>query len=286
MILLTGVTGRTGRHILELALADGQAVRAIVRDPAKASALQERGVEVVVGDLGDPAVVQSAMAGVERALLLAANTAGQLDQELGFIDAAESAGVGHVVKMSAIGADSGAAAVLKRYHGTAEDRLRSARLTHTILQPNFFMNNLLYEARAIAAEGRFYLPMGTGRVGPIDVRDVAEALYVSLVRPGQEGRTCVITGPERLSFADMASVLSAELGRDVRYVDLPPAEFRERTLAVGMPAWNVDAVMQLFALISEDRNAEVNGAFQSITGRPPRTLREFVQDHRAAFAGT
>lgn len=283
MILISGATGRTGRAVIEYLLASGKPVRAIVRDPAKGEALRARGIEVVTGDLRDRALLTRAFVGVERAMLATANAPEQLDIETGFIDAAAAARVTHVVKLSAIGADAHSPAVLKHYHGEAEAHLRRSGLTHTVLQPNFYMDNLLGLSPGIARDGVLALPMGDGRVGAIDVRDVAAALFMALTQPGPENRTSVLTGPELLSFGDMAAVLSEELEREIRYVDQPVAEFRQEMLGFGVPAWNVDAMLDLFALIRQDRNACITGGFAETAGRVPRTLREFVRDHRDRF---
>lgn len=284
MILISGATGRTGRHVVGALLARGIPARAIVRDPGKAAELERQGLEVVIGDLGDHALLTRAMRGIDRALLAMANAPGQMDIEKGFIDAAAAAGVERLVKLSAIGAEAHSPAVLKRYHGAAEEHLRRSGLAYTALQPNFYMDNLLGLAPGIARDSVLVLPMGPGRVGAIDARDVAEALVAELTRPGQDNRTFVITGPELLSFADIAAVLSAALGREIRYFDQPPDEFRRLMLGFGVPAWNVDAMLELFALIREDRNACVTDSFAAITGRPPRSLREFVRDHRERFS--
>lgn len=283
MILISGATGKTGRRVIEYFLASGIPVRAIVRDPAKGEALRARGIEVVTGDLRDAAVLAQAMRGSDQALLATANAPEQLEIETRFIDAAAAAGVTHVVKLSAIGADAHSPAVLKRYHGEAEAHLRRSGLTYTVLQPNFYMDNLLGLAPGIARDSVLALPMGAGRVGAIDVRDVAAALFAALTQPGQEDRTCVLTGPELLSFGDMAAVISAELGREIRYVDQPVAQFRQEMLGFGVPAWNVNATLDLFALTRQDRNACVTDSYAAITGRAPRSLREFVRDHRDRF---
>lgn len=283
MILLTGATGRTGRPLVDRVVEEGIPARALVRDASKADALRDRGLEVVVGDLSDHAAVQRAMDGIERALLLAANSPDQWEQERGFIEAAAAAGVGHVVKVSAIGADPGSKRVLKRFHGRAEDLLRDSAIAHTIVQGNFYMDNLLTQAPLVAKERMFALPMGRGRVGPIDVRDVADALFATLTQPGFENRSFLVTGPEVLSFGDMADRLGKVLGRAIRYVDLPPDVFREQLMSVGVPTWNVDAMLELFALIRDDRNACVTEDFTALTGKAPRTFDEWARDHAGNF---
>ena len=284
MILFTGLTGKVGDAIVKLLPEFGVQARGLVRDPGKAAALEAAGVEVAVGDLGDAAAVGAALEGCEKAFLLMANGPRQLELELGFIEAARGAGLAHLVKMSANGADSASAAVLKRFHGDAEERLRASGLPCTVIRPNFFMQNLLWMAAEIAARDAFSMPMGKGRVGIIDVRDVARFVLTALTQPGHENKTYEITGPELLSFHDIARQLSATTGRTIRYIDLAPEAFRQ-ALAQWMPDdWQVEAVAQLFALIAQDQGALVNDVYRQATGREPGSLRQFFQDFAPAFA--
>lgn len=284
MILFTGLTGKVGDAIVKLLPEFGVQARGLVRDPGKAAALEAAGVEVAVGDLGDAAAVGAALEGCEKAFLLMANGPRQLELELGFIEAARGAGLAHLVKMSANGADSASTAVLKRFHGAAEERLRASGLPCTVIRPNFFMQNLLWMAAEIAARDAFSMPMGKGRVGIIDVRDVARFVLTALTQPGHENKTYEITGPELLSFHDIARQLSAATGRTIRYIDLAPEAFRQ-ALAQWMPdAWQVEAVAQLFALIAQDQGALVNDVYRQTTGREPAPLRQFFQDFAPAFA--
>ena len=283
MILICGATGKTGRQLLNLLKASGIPARAIVRDPAKAAGLRDRGFEVVIGDLGDREVLAGALKNVDHAFLLMANSENQCTVEKQFIDAAQTAGTRHIVKLSAIGADSSSTAVLKRYHGQAEDYLKQSGLVHTIIQPGFFMDNMLNCAQTIARDNSFSLPMGAGKSGVVDIRDVAEVALAALTRPGHENKTWVVTGPEILSFAEIAVIFSAVLGRQISYVDSPPDEFREQLLKWGQSDWYVAAALQLFELNRQNKNAKITGDFEAVTGRAPRSMRQFVQDHLASF---
>jgi len=284
MILFTGLTGKVGGAIVELLPEFGVQARGLVRDRGKAAALEAAGVEVALGDLGDAAAVGAALEGCEKAFLLMANGPRQLELELGFIEAAQGVGLGRLVKMSANGADSASAAALKRFHGDAEERLRASGLPYTVIRPNFFMQNLLWMAAEIAERDSFSMPMGQGRVGIIDVRDVARFVLSVLTQPGHENKTYEITGPELVSFHDIARQLSAATGRTIRYIDIAPETFR-RVLAQWMPDdWQVEAVAQLFALIAQDQGALVNDVYRQATGRAPGTLRQFFQDYAPAFA--
>ena len=284
MILFTGLTGKVGAAIVELLPEFGVQARGLVRDRGKAAALEAAGVEVAVGDLGDAAAVGAALEGCEKAFLLMANGPRQLELELGFIEAAQKTGLGRLVKMSANGADSASAAALKRFHGDAEECLRKSGLPYTVIRPNFFMQNLLWMAAEIAARDAFSMPMGKGRVGIIDVRDVARFVLTVLTQPGHENKTYEITGPELVSFHDIARQLSAATGRTIRYIDIAPEAFR-RVLSQWMPDdWQVEAVAQLFALIAQDQGALVNDVYRQATGREPSHLRQFFQDCAPAFA--
>ena len=284
MILLSGATGKTGKQLVNLIVAGKLPARALVRDPAKAAQLRARGLEVVIGDLLDDAALTRAMSGIERAFLLTANAQNQYALEKRFIDAARAAAVSHVVKLSAIGADSQSSAILKRYHGQAEDYLRQSGLTHTIIQGGFFMDNLLTCAPSIARENRFFLPMGSGQAGVVDIRDVAEAAYTTLTQPGHDNQSYLVTGPELLSFDAMAGIMSAVLGREITYVDVPEDRLRAQMQGAGLSDWYITAVLQLFALNRQNQNAKITNAFTAITGKAPRSLRHFMQDHRATFS--
>jgi uncharacterized protein YbjT (DUF2867 family) len=283
MLLISGATGRTGAELARLALARDVAVRALVRDAAKGAALERAGAQVAVGDFGDPAALARAFEGVERAFLMMANAANQFEMERAFIDAAKRAGVARVVKLSAVGVSPDTRVFLKRVHAQAEAHLAASGLDYTILRPGFYMQNLLHAAATIREMNKFFLPMGRGRVGAIDIRDVAEVVLMLLTEAGHAGQTYVITGPDSLSFADMASVFSEVLGRRIEYVDMPPEEYRPQLFKWEPSEWYVDAVMALFAGIARNDTPDVTDTFARLAGRPPRSFADFVRDHRAAF---
>lgn len=283
MILLSGATGKTGQQLVDLVRSRKLTARAIVRDPEKAAALRAGGLETVIGDLQDDAALARALVDVDRAFLLMANTDNQCLLEKNFIDSARKAGVSQLVKLSAIGADSASSAVLKRYHGEVEEYLRQSGLVYTVIRAGFFMDNLFTCAPSIAREDRFCLPMGSGQTAPIDIRDVAEAALAALTQPGHENKTYLVTGADMLSFADMAAVFSEVLGREIRYVDVPEEEFRQQLIAAGLSDWYVTAVLQLFEFNRLNLNAKITADYTRITGKAPRSLRQFVQDYAARF---
>jgi uncharacterized protein YbjT (DUF2867 family) len=286
MILVSGATGMCGKEIV-LQLANlGISVKALVRDMAKATPFRGKCVHVTVGDLNEPATLEEAFKAVDRALLLPANSANQLDQERTFIDAAKRAGVEHVVKFSALGADdphSGSRII--RWHAEAEDYLEASGMAWTHLRPTMFMQNLLGSAASIAGEGALYAPLGNTRVALVDVRDIAAVALKALTGSGYEGKAYTITGPEALTYGELAEKLAAVLGKPVRYVDVPTDQFKQSLLGAGMPDWAADALLEIFEYVAKPLGAEVTNVVAEIAKKAPITFNQFARDHAAAFIG-
>jgi uncharacterized protein YbjT (DUF2867 family) len=286
MILVTGGTGTTGREIIgELQKLGTKNVRALVRDKAKASFIGDAGFELAEGDFDRPETLDAALEGVERALLLTPPSPQTFEQQRSFIEAATRAGVLHVVKFSAFGADAAAPEGFGKWHGQAEDLLKASGLAWTILQPNFFMQNLLGEARRIAAEGRIYQPVGDAKASFIDVRDIASVVARTLTEDGHEGKTYVLTGPEALSYRDVAAKLSEATGSNITYVAITPEQFREGALAAGLPEWLVGALERLNEIFASGHAAEVTDNVRRIADREPITFDRFARDNAQAFKG-
>ena len=186
---------------------------------------------------------------------------------------------------SGLGASPDAPFVIGRWHGEAQRHLERSGLPFTHLQPHSFMQNLLGSAKTIAAEGTLYAPMGDARVSLVDVRDIAAVAARVLLEPGHTGRTYVITGPEALTYRELAAKLSAATGRPVRYVDVTPAQAKQSMMAAGMPEWAADAVNELSAWYRAGHGALVTQVVAEIGGRTPHTFDTFARDHAAAFRG-
>jgi uncharacterized protein YbjT (DUF2867 family) len=283
MILVVGATGTNGREVVTRLAAAGRRVRALVRSPAKFADLRLPNVEVVPGDLDDPASLDAALNGVDRAFIVTAVDQRAVQWCRSFFAAARRAGAPHVVKFSGLGAAESAAAAILRQHGETDQALKDSGLPHTILRPNSFYQNMLWSAGTIKDHGAFYLPMRDARQGLVDVRDIAAVAAAVLTSQGHEGRTYDITGPEALSYHDVAAQLSKVLGRPIRYVDVPPAAAEESMLKAGMPAWNAAAVAELYGAFAAGQFADTTDVVAKVTGRPPLSFEQFARDHAALF---
>jgi len=284
MILLTGVTGKTGGAAANALLEMGIPFRALVRDAEKAAALAAAGVELVVGDAGDPDIVRQALEGCDKAALILPNSQEQEAMEIQFIDLAKAAGVKHVVKLSSFEARPDATSPIPSLHYRVEQHLKASGLDWTMIRPNFFMQNLLASGFPIKGEGKFFLPMGDGVTVMMDCRDIGLTFAVALTGDGHAGQSYEISGPELLSFNDVAAQFSEVLGKPVEYVDQDPVAYRERIAPFLSSEWHVDSIMHLFNEIVEGVVPPmVTDTFTQLTGKEPITFRQFVNDFRAVF---
>ena len=216
MIFLTGATGHVGLHVAR-AFEGRRDVRALAHSDRSSAILDDLGIDVVRGDLRDPEPLADAFAGVERLLLISPPASGHGEMELAALELAERSGVlGHVVKLSSIGVQGTEPALLSQPHVMVEERLGRGNYTSTFLRPASFMTNVMNNVTEIR-DGKLLMPAGDARIPFIDPRDVADVAVLTLTAPERAEGPLVMTGPEALSFADLAAKLTAALGREIAY---------------------------------------------------------------------
>ena len=275
MILVIGATGTVGSEVVRQLVATGERPRALVRDPATARQRLGDQVEHVVGDLDRPETIAAALAGVDRVFLLTTQSSRQPEWERAVIGAAARTGVGQLVKLSVFRANEQSPLQVARQHGQAERVLAQSGLAATILRPVFFMQNLL----AMVHDGAIATAAGDGRVAMVDARDIAAVAVATLTGGGHAGKTYTLTGPEALSFYQVASVLSRQTGRPLRHVRVPPDKVRVALQGRGVAAWFADDMAKLHSMLAVGYEEVVTDDIHRVTGRPPRTLAQFAGDH-------
>jgi uncharacterized protein YbjT (DUF2867 family) len=280
-MILIMTAGKVGAEAARLLTQREEPVRILVRDPEKATALAQAGVDVAVGDLGVPATIDTAMRGVSAVVLVSPAIPAQ---ELNVITSAVGAGVGHVVKItSKASADSPIAR--RRDQNAIETGLIASGLGYTLLRNNAYMQNFLMLAPAIATTSSFGSSAGDGRVGMVDTRDVAAVAAQIATSPAtHQGKTYWPTGPESLSYADAAAALSTVLGRPVTFHPLTFDEQKQAMVDVGVPEHIAEMNAQAVTLIAQGDSDWVTDDVPSILGRPARTFEQFVTDQAAAFS--
>ena len=284
MILITGATGRTGSHAARELAARGLPVRALVRNPTKAATLAAAGVELVTGDAGDADSLRAAMQGVRKVAVIFPNGEQQLALEKRVVDAAITAGVEHVLKISSMESLPTARNPTHRVHWESEEYIRASGIAWTMVRPSFYMQNFLSNAATIKAEGKFYYPFGDkGAAALTDSRDAGFFAAHCLATTGHENKSYDVTSPDKLSFHDIAAVFSRELGRQIDYVPQDPAVYKAYLGKFLASRWHLDAVCDIFAEVAAGYVVEPTNVFKQITGQDPVTLAQFVRDYRAVF---
>lgn len=281
MILITGASGNVGSEVLKQVIATGAKPRAMYRNQ-RAAASAPKGVEVAIADFAKPEELSRAFRGVEKLFLLCAPVPELPQLENNAVDAAKSAGVKHIVKLSAIGAGEGAH-TFARGHQASERKVRESGIAYTFLRPTGFMQNFLLYAGTIQSQGAFYGSGSEAPVSYIDVRDIAAVAAKVLTSSGHENKIYELTGPEALSYSDVANKLAVALGKAVRYVPVPEPQARQGMIGSGMPEWTADAILDLQHFYDAGKAAAVSKDVERVTGRTPISFDKFARDFRDAF---
>ena len=283
MILITGATGKTGSATAKSLGEKGEKFRALIRNEEKKEGLESLGGEGVIGSIENTDVVNQSMQGVKTVLVLLPNSESQLALEKQLVDSAKQAGVERIVKMSSIEATPDATSPIPKLHLESEEYIKQSGLAWTMIKPNFYMQNLLASAGTIKDQGKIFLPMGEGKTGMIDTTDVGTVIAKVLSEDGHESMNHEITGPEILSFFEVAEIFSQVLGKQVDYVDVPMDAYKETLGQFLTNQWHLDAVIDLFKGIAEGGIEDKTNTFNELTGETPKSLSQFLAENSFIF---
>jgi len=288
LILVTGSTGKTGSAVVRQLLDRGYPVRATVRRrDERADELESLGAEVVVADFHDLHSMRGAMEGAGRVYFVYPPQGARLIEATTIAaTAARDAGVRGFVNMSQISARQDSDSPLARQHWLSEGILDWADVGAIHIRPTFFAEMLhILGAKTIATEGKLYLPYGDERHAPVAADDIARVVVGLLTDPEPHvGERYVLTGPKNMTVAEMASVLSEELGTAVEYVDLPLDVWGDAIS--GVEGLNEFAVTHLKAVAVDHQNGIFSGetdVVERIGGQPPLSLPDFIRKNLDAF---
>jgi len=288
VILVIGGRSKIGSVLIGELAGRGERVRALAR-PTETAGPLVAGVEAVIGDLGDSGSLSDAMAGVSKVFLLCGPSPDEVRFNRNAIEAAAGADVELLVRSSILGADTSSPAAFVSDHGVSDQYLRDAGVPFAIVRPNMFMQNIPENTiPSLDDSGTFYTNTGDARISMVDTRDVAAVAAVLLTEPGHTGDELDVTGPEALSYDDVAGKLAVSLERDVTHVAVPDDAVREALSSYGMGEWMVDGLVSLFADYRRSGiggyAAQVTDAVGRLTGREPRTLDALLAETQPAAA--
>lgn len=284
-ILVIGAAGTIGRHLVRELVDRDVDVTAFVRGPVPHGQFTHPRISVAFGDLGQPDTVHKAAAGCTAVFVLTPHSPNQVDLQNTAVDAA--AGVGaKVVKLSSWGpvVQSDSPVPGARRHWITQQYILKRQIPYTFLQPNHFMQVLIARyAGEMRRTGRLAAPAGGCGISMIDARDVAEVAALTLIDPGHDGSSYVLTGPTAPSYGQIAQLVGGLTGRDVGYDDLSEKDYAAWAAEQGRLPWEVEHATAIYRLYRTGVGELVTDDVERITGHPPRSIEEFLAEHRNHF---
>jgi uncharacterized protein YbjT (DUF2867 family) len=279
--LITGATGNVGSLVVKRLIDQGERPRIFARDSQKAVERYQDQVEIFVGNLENPETLKPALDGVNALLLLTAGHNLATHDEI-TAKAAKAAGVARLVKLSSYDAreqNCGTGV----WHAQGESAIRATGVPWTFVQPSGFMSNALFWASSIRSKGVFRTATGNGKVAFIHPDDIADVVTEALRSEAYLGESLPITGPEALSYAEMASKIGFVTGRSVRFQPISEEEARQQQVSRGVPFPMVEAHLSIFRAIREGRLTTVTDTVERVLRRRPLTFDQWAKENAAAF---
>lgn len=290
-ILITGATGTVGSEVINQ--LSGAAADVNIRAAAHSienlkKIVKSDIVEPVEMDYDKPDSLKDALKDVDRVFLLTPFQSDMVELSSNFLKEIENAGnIKHIVKLSVMGADSEPGIIGSRLHRQVEKMMEDTGIPFTFLRPNFFMQNFAnFFSQSIKEQGAFYLPAGDGRVSFVDVRDIASVAVQALTNNNDgrhNGKAYNITGPEAISYGDVARILSEQLGKKISYVDISEDAARKGMKESGWDDWTINYMMELFNIIRMGYLSQVSSVIEDVTGKKAIPLNQFAKDYSGAF---
>lgn len=283
-LLVTGASGNLGRIAVEELLARG-ATRVIAgtRDPSKLQDLAAKGVEIRKLDFDEPATLTSALAGVERLLIVSTDAVGRrVAQQTAIIEAAKAAGVKHIVYTSAPAARPDADAGLGPEHFWTEVALANSGLDFTVLRNHMYAENTLADAGHVLASGQIFGLIGDRGTSYVTRADAARTAAGALLTG--EGKTIVdVTGPAPITNVERAAVFAKASGKPINVIAITPPELHKGLVAAGIP----DGFAGVLVAFQNDAVTGYHGVVTNVvehfSGRKPTPYADFIADNKAAL---
>ncbi|AJS57225.1 SDR family oxidoreductase [Paenibacillus sp. IHBB 10380] len=282
MIVIMGATGTIGSALLKRLVDLGVPARALSREPEKLRVqIEDKGwstIEVASADASDPESLRGAFAGGSQLFLAMSNSPRQIELETSIIQIAVEAGIKHIVKISSPAFEKSSPVAVAGWHHEIEKTLNESGITHTVLRPYAFMQNLLRLVPTVTAQDTFFGSMGDSPCNFIDCRDIADVAAEVLTNREVSGQIYTLTGPEIFSYPQIASKLSALLARPIRYINMDPQVLLSNLIEHGhMPPWLANHVVEIQTM-STVVPEKPNDTVKRLLGREPRTIDAFLHE--------
>ena len=279
-VLITGATGKIGSQLISRLVRNNDImVRAFVRNAEKAVPLQVKRVELVYGSFENARTVREAVEDIDTLVLITTQNPDAAYQASAMIKAARNSGIRKIVRISVFKAAVDGPTAITRLHGQTDIEIQDSGLTHIILRPPFFMQNLFFmAAHQIHSEDKLYFGTGEGKLGLIDLRDIADCAAQCVVTNTYDNKTFTLTGPESLNFHEIANQLSNILGRRIQYVDLLPEAVENSIRSLGWGDWYAQVIGDFCKAYRENWGYIITDDVAFITGYAARSFDQFARE--------
>ncbi len=287
-LLVTGASGHLGRRVVELLLeVKAGHIIATTRSPKKLADLAEQGVEVRQADFDQPETLAAAFAGADRLLLISTDavdgTDRRIKQHRNAVNAAEQAGVKHMIYTSLTRPEPGTPILLAPDHHATEQALAASSLDWTVLRNNVYTDLFLMSLPQAVAAGQLAAAAGDGGVGYVTREDCARAAAAAL-KATTSGRTTLdITGPEVVTYAELAQIASDITGRPVSYINVPPEEMVKGMVGAGFPQGVAELLVSFQTATAQGYLALATDTVAELTGSAPQSVRNFLAAYKEAL---
>lgn len=279
MILVIGASGTVGRAVTSELRALGAPFILSFSTSEKAAAARVAGDAAVTLDCTRDEGLAEGFRGIETVFLVSGSVPDQAGVETRAVEAAASAGVRRIVKLSVIGAADESFS-FARWHRPVERAIERSGMAWTFLRPNGFMQNVVtYMSATIRSQAAMYVCGATVPISHVDVRDVAAVAARALTEPRHAGAAYTLTGPAAITYEEMARAIGLALGRAVTAVDLTLEAYRQGAIDYGIPAWYADALVDLSRFYMTGAAAATTGTIREVLGREPIGFDRFLADH-------
>jgi NAD(P)H dehydrogenase (quinone) len=287
-LLVTGASGHLGQRVVELLLeAKAGQVIAATRTPEKLADLVGRGVEVRQADFDDPGSLAAAFAGVDRLLLISTDAVGEPGQRLAqhraAVAAAVQAGVKHVVYTSLTRPEPGTPITIAGDHYGTEQALAKSPLDWTVLRNNVYTDYLLMSLPQAVAMGQLVAAAGEGGVGYVTREDCARAAAAALASTATGRVTLEITGPEVVTYVELAQIASETSGRPINYISVAPDAMQNILVGAGLPPFYAEALVSFQTATAQGTLGIATNAVAELTGAAPQSVRNYLLAHKEAL---
>jgi NAD(P)H dehydrogenase (quinone) len=293
-LLVTGASGQLGRGVIRYLLDTHKIpparIIATTRNPESLADLAASGVVVRAADFNDAASLETAFKGADKVLIISTGdldlkSGRRLKQHENAVAAAKNAGVSHLLYTSMPNPEPVSPVLFADDHYSTEQAIKGSGIPYTIFRNGWYQENLFLALPHAIASGRWYTSAGEGRIAHGARDDMAAAIAAGLASGSTDSMTYTLTGPHAYTTAEIAALVSEVTGKPLEVIQVPDEALTEGVKAAGVPEDFADVVVSFDVNTRSGRIAMVTDAIETLSGRKPQTLKQFLEANKAALAG-